>query len=301
MLWQGRRESENVEDRRGLGGSGGVGGGYPGGGIRFPIGRGGGIGGIGVLVLLFLGWLLGINPLDLLNGAPSSDSFPVAQQQGPVGAPGDEQGRFVATVLGDTEDAWHKILAAGGRTYRDPTLVLFNDATSSPCGGSASAATGPFYCPQDEKIYIDLAFYRDLRDPLRAPGDFAEAYEIAHEVGHHVQKLLGTLPKIDRSRQSSDQAGANRLSVRLELQADCYAGIWARSAEKEGIVEVGDIDEALRAAAAVGDDNLQRQSQGYVVPETFTHGTAAERGRWFKRGYSDGGLAACDTFSAPQL
>jgi len=266
MRWQGRRESENVEDRRGMGG--GLGGGYSGGGgMRFPIGGGrGGLGGIGfILVLLFLGWLLGINPLDLMNGSSSTGSFPLGreqggptgQEQGRTGTPSDEEGRFVSTVLADTEDAWQKIFAAEGRTYRDPTLVLFSGETNSACG-FASAASGPFYCPNDQKLYIDLDFYRELRDRFQAPGDFAEAYVIAHEVGHHVQNLLGTLPKVDQARQASGETAANRLSVRLELQADCYAGIWARSAEKAGILDVGDIDEALAAAAAVGDDNLQR-------------------------------------------
>ena len=302
MRWQGRRESDNVEDRRGMGGGfGGFGGGSPGGGLRFPIGRGGGIGGIGIiLVILFVGWLLGINPAEILSGGQSGGSFPVGQEQGQVGTPSDEEGRFVSTVLADTEDNWKKIFAAQGRTYREPTLVLFSGQTSSACG-FASGASGPFYCPNDEKVYIDLAFYRELRDRFQAPGDFAEAYVIAHEVGHHVQKLLGTLPKIDQARQSSNESGANRLSVRLELQADCYAGIWARSAEKERILDVGDIDEALRAAAAVGDDNLQRQGQGYVVPETFTHGTSEQRSRWFKNGYNQGKLDACDTFNAGQI
>jgi hypothetical protein len=310
MRWQGRRESENVEDRRGAGGGlGGFGGGYPGGGgMRFPIGRGGGLGGIGfILVLLFLGWLLGINPLDLLNGGSSSGSFPLGreeaqtgQPQGRTGAPSDEEGRFVSTVLADTEDAWQKIFAAEGRTYRDPTLVLFSGQTNSACG-FASMASGPFYCPRDQKLYVDLDFYRELRDRFQAPGDFAEAYVIAHEVGHHVQNLLGTLPQVDQARQASGETAANRLSVGLELQADCFAGIWARSAEKEGILDVGDIDEALRAAAAVGDDNLQRRSQGYVVPETFTHGTSEQRSRWFKRGYNQGAVQACDTFNAQQL
>ncbi len=305
MRWQGRRESENVEDRRGTGGGfGGFGGGYSGSGMRFPIGRGGGLGGIGfILVILFVGWLLGINPLELLNGGGSSSgSFPIGQEQpdGQVGAPSDEEGRFVSTVLADTEDAWKKTFAAEGRTYREPTLVLFSGETRSACG-FASAASGPFYCPSDQKLYVDLAFYRELRDRFQAPGDFAEAYVIAHEVGHHVQNLLGTLPQVDQARRSAGETTANRLSVQLELQADCYAGIWARSAENEGILDVGDIDEALRAAAAVGDDNLQRQSQGYVVPETFTHGTSEQRSRWFKQGYKQGTLQACDTFNTRQL
>jgi predicted metalloprotease len=302
MLWQGRRESENVEDRRGIDGGGqgdsGGFGGYPGGGMRIPVGRGGlGIGGI--VVLLVVGWLLGVNPLDLLSGDNSGGTVPVEQQQAPRGAPSDEEGRFVSTVLADTEDAWQKIFASMGRTYRDPTLVLFTGHTTSGCG-FASAATGPFYCPNDEKLYIDLAFYRELRDRFHAPGEFAEAYVIAHEVGHHVQKLLGTMTKATQLEQSSDQTGANRISVRVELQADCYAGIWARSAQNEGIVQVGDVDAALHAAAAVGDDNLQRQSQGYVVPDSFTHGTSEQRSHWFKQGFDQGTLQACDTFTSQQ-
>jgi hypothetical protein len=305
MRWQGRRESENVEDRRGtdgggMGDSGGFGG-YSGGGMRIPVGRGGlGIGGI--VALLVVGWLLGINPLDLLSGDNSGGgSFPVDQpEQGQRGAPSDTEGKFVSTVLADTEDAWRKIFASMGRSYRDPTLVLFTGHTISGCG-SASAATGPFYCPNDQKLYIDLAFYRELRDRFHAPGEFAEAYVIAHEVGHHVQNLLGTMAKASQLEQSSSQTAANRVSVRVELQADCYAGIWARSAQNEGIVEVGDVDAALRAAAAVGDDNLQRQAQGYVVPDSFTHGTSDERSRWFKQGFERGTLQACDTFGAQQL
>jgi predicted metalloprotease len=306
MRWQGRRESENVEDRRGEGsggGFGGIGGGLPGGGgMRFPIGRGGGVGGIGfILVLLFLGWLLGINPLDLLNGTSSSGSFPIGQEQGQNGGNGvnsqsDEESHFVATVLADTEDVWQNIFSSMGKSYQKPTLVLFNGETRSGCG-EANAATGPFYCPNDRKVYIDLRFYHELRERFKAPGDFAEAYVIAHEVGHHVQNLLGTLPEVDKARTASGEAGSNRLSVRLELQADCYAGIFARAEEKAGVIETGDIDEALRAAAAVGDDNLQRQSQGYVVPDTFTHGSSEQRSRWFKRGYNQGNLQSCDTFT----
>ncbi len=297
MLWQGRRESENVEDRRGMDGGGGFGG-YPGGGMGIPIGRGGlGIG--GVVALLVVGWLLGINPLDLLSGDNGGGSIPVEEQQGRRGAPSDEEGRFVSTVLADTEDAWRKTFASMGRTYRDPTLVLFTGQTTSGCG-FASAATGPFYCPNDEKVYIDLAFFRELRDRFHAPGEFAEAYVIAHEVGHHVQKLLGITTKATQLQQSSNEKAANRISVRVELQADCYAGIWARSAQNEGIVQVGDIDAALRAAAAVGDDNLQRQSQGYVVPDSFTHGTSEQRSHWFRQGFDQGALQACDSFAASQ-
>jgi len=267
-------------------------------GLRIPVGmpttRGGGIGIGALLVILVLGWFLGINPLSLIGG--SSSDLPISfgdSEPGELDAPSDEAGRFVAVVLADTEETWTKIFAQGGARYRVPTLVLFSGETSSACG-YASAASGPFYCPGDAKVYIDLAFYRELRNRFSAPGDFAQAYVIAHEVGHHVQNLLGTL-------RPGTQPGANSDAVRTELQADCFAGIWAHVAEANGILEVGDIDEALNAAAQIGDDTLQRRSQGYVVPESFTHGTAEQRSRWFKRGYQRGDLEACDTFAATAL
>jgi predicted metalloprotease len=307
MRWVGRRESENVEDRRGQGG--GVFGGGPGGGLGGPRigipmgGRGGGIGIVGLLIILGIGWFLGINPLALLSGQ-SNSPFTIGRdaggQSGQVGAPGDQGGKFIATVLADTEDTWKRLFEQQGRTYQNPTLVLFKGETQSACG-FASAASGPFYCPNDRKLYIDLAFYDELSSRFGAPGDFAEAYVIAHEVGHHVQNLLGILPKVDEQRQAAGGAEANRLSVRLELQADCFAGIWAREAEKEGVLEAGDMDEALTAAAAVGDDTLQKRGQGRVVPESFTHGSAAERTRWFKQGFDKDDINGCDTFGAGQI
>ncbi|HZP21271.1 MAG TPA: neutral zinc metallopeptidase [Bauldia sp.] len=305
MRWMGRRESSNVEDRRGEGGGfgglgGGMGGFSRGGGLGgIPIGRGGGIGGIVLVgVILLGGWLLGVDPSTLLSGGTSDTT---TSQPGTVGAPSDKEGKFVATVLADTEDTWAKLLPAqAGKSYRNPTLVLFDGQTGSACG-LAQSAVGPFYCPNDERLYIDLSFYRELAQKLGAPGDFAEAYVIAHEVGHHVQNVLGTLPDVDRRRAAAGETESNRLSVRLELQADCYAGVWAHETDTQGTLEPGDIDEALTAAAAVGDDKLQKEGQGYVVPDSFTHGTAAQRSAWFKRGYDTGKISACDTFGAGSL
>jgi predicted metalloprotease len=293
MEWRGRRESGNVEDRRGAGG--GMGGGFGGPGMR--MGGGGGLGIGAVAVILIVGWIAGVNPIDLLSQMEGNSpiSGTTSSQPGKVGAPGDETGQFVATVLADTETTWHDIFAAAGKTYEDPTLVLFDGGTESACG-YAQTASGPFYCPNDRKVYIDLAFYRELQDRFQAPGDFAEAYVIAHEIGHHVQNLIGTLPKVDAQRQGMNEADSNKLSVRIELQADCYAGIWAHDEEKRGFLEVGDIDEALNAAAQVGDDAIQQRTQGRVVPESFNHGTSEQRSRWFKRGYNSGTLDACDTF-----
>ncbi len=301
MRWQGRRQSQNIEDRRGgtFGGPGSTGGGGP----RIALGGGGGI--AFVVVVLIVGWIAGVDPLTLLSsldsgGGPLITTSGGGSTSGRVGAPTDEGGQFVAAVLADTEDTWSAIFQRAGERYEPATLVLFRGSTSSACG-SANAASGPFYCPGDGKLYIDLAFYDELRTRFHAPGDFAQAYVIAHEVGHHVQDLLGTLGKINALRARSDKSTANALSVRTELQADCYAGVWAHAAEKEGILDVGDIDEALGAASAVGDDTLQKQTQGYVVPDTFTHGTAAQRSRWFKRGYADGSVAACDTFTPDSI
>ena len=277
--------------------------------IGFPRGGGartGGIGIVGILVILGIGWFLGINPLELLNGGDGSPSVvgsgddTTGAPSGRVGAPTDEGGKFVAQILGDTEDVWTRILQQAGHTYRAPTLVLFNGSTSSACG-FASAASGPFYCPNDTKLYIDLAFYDELKSKFGAPGDFAEAYVIAHEVGHHVQNLLGILPKVNSARRNAGEEEASALSVRLELQADCFAGVWGQAADKEGILDPGDINEALNAAAAIGDDTLQKRGQGYVVPESFTHGSAEQRVRWFKRGFDQGKVEACDTFAASQL
>jgi predicted metalloprotease len=242
-----------------------------------------------VVVILIITWLSGANPIDVLTGGTSYDD-----QSGQIGTPTDQEGMFVATVLADTEDNWTKIFATMGKTYTPPTLVLFSGSTSSGCG-FASSASGPFYCPDDRKVYIDLSFYDELKNQFHAPGEFAEAYVIAHEVGHHVQNLLGLMKPGDLG------TGASSLSVRTELQADCFAGIWAKAADQEGILDPGDIDQALNAAAQIGDDTLQKEEQGHVVPDSFTHGTSAQRSRWFKTGYAKGSIAACDTFGASTL
>jgi predicted metalloprotease len=309
MQWRGRRQSGNVEDRRGQGGGFGGGLGRMGGGripIGLPGGRRAGGGGLGIGSLIVIGlvlWFLGINPLTLLSGVGGGGSpiqMPSGTETGQTGAPGDEAGQFVATVLADTEDTWNQIFSAAGENYPEPTLVLFEGSTDSACG-FASAATGPFYCPADRRLYIDLAFYDELAGRFQASGDFAQAYVIAHEVGHHIQNLQGILPKVNEQRQRMSEADSNALSIRVELQADCYAGIWANHSEKIGVVEDGDLEEALTAAAAVGDDSIQKRTQGYVVPESFNHGTAEQRARWFKRGYESGSVQSCDTFSASQV
>ena len=281
MLWQGRRESDNVEDARGSGGG------------RLVMG-----GGIGTVVLVVLYLLLGGDPQALFNSqqAQLPQSAQVDNQ-----APRDEASKFVAVVLADTEDAWKEVFGQMGREYQEPRLVLFTDMIQSGCG-FASGATGPFYCPQDRQVYIDLGFFRQLQERLGAGGDFAEAYVIAHEVGHHVQKLLGITDRVDAARRRASEAESNRLSVRLELQADFLAGVWARYADRvKHIVEAGDIEEAMRAASAVGDDRLQRRSRGYVVPDSFTHGSSEQRVRWFRRGYETGDLSQGDTFNAREL
>ena len=307
MLWRDRRESSNVEDRRGQGG-GGFGGG---GGFRVPIGmggrRGGGIGIGGLIIILLISWALGINPLSLLDGSgtmipsDSSDSAASMGRPNPNSAPAqDEMSRFVRVVLADTEDTWKEIFAQNGANYPDPILVLFSGSARSACG-YASAASGPFYCPGDRKLYIDLAFYEELRRRFNAPGDFAQAYVIAHEVGHHVQNLIGVLPKFAQMRQTMGQTEANAMSVRVELQADCFAGIWGRYAADKGLLEQGDLEEALNAASQIGDDAIQRRTQGYVVPESFNHGSSQQRQRWFKRGFDAKSVKACDTFNANPL
>lgn len=309
MRWRGRRQSGNIEDRRGQGASrggfGGLGGRFGGRRAQTGLPRGGRIGGGGglgigtIVVLLLVAWAFGINPLQMLGGMDGGMSPQFEPQidasDRESGAPSDDGGQFIATVLADTEDTWNRIFSSAGESYVEPTLVLFSGSTSSACG-FASAATGPFYCPGDQKVYIDLAFFDDLRSRFGAPGDFAEAYVIAHEIGHHVQNLLGVLPKVNSMRQRVGQAESNRLSVLVELQADCYAGIWANASERLGVVEEGDIDEALNAAAAVGDDAIQRRTQGYVVPESFNHGSSEQRAEWFRRGYETGSVAGCDTF-----
>ncbi len=253
-------------------------------------------GGIGMAVLALVVYLLGGDPSAIINNAPAA---PVQQAPTQPGAPKDEMSDFVALVLGDTEDAWKKILPAqAGREYQEPKLVIFSGAVQSACG-VAQTAVGPFYCPRDQQVYIDLAFYRDLKERFQAPGDFAQAYVIAHEVGHHVQTLLGISDKVQAAQQRSRRADANALSVRMELQADCFAGLWAHDAQRaRQVIEPGDIEEALGAASAIGDDRLQRTQQGHVVPESFTHGSSAQRMSWFKRGFETGQMSSCDTFNS---
>jgi len=282
MLWQGQRESENVEDARGSGGG------------RLVMG-----GGIGTVVLVVLYLLLGGDPQALFNAQQQAQVSPPAQVN--TQAPRDDASKFVAVVLADAEDAWNDVFRQMGRKYEEPRLVLFTDLIQSGCG-FARGATGPFYCPQDRQVYIDLGFFRQLQERLGAGGDFAEAYVIAHEVGHHVQKLLGITDRVDAARRRASEAESNRLSVRLELQADFLAGVWARYADRvKHVVEAGDIEEAIRAANAVGDDRLQARSRGYVVPDSFTHGTSEQRVRWFRRGYETGDLSQGDTFNAREL
>ena len=302
MLWKGRRQSGNVEDMRG-------GGGFSGGGMRFPGGgfpgggrRGGGGLSIGGLIAVGLVlWFLGINPLVLLDGGMGAADYGGSSAiERPRGGEPDEMRDFVATVLADTEDTWTELFQADGKRYEATPLVLFSGQIRSACG-FASAASGPFYCPGDGKIYIDLAFYDELRQTFGAPGDFAQAYVIAHEVGHRVQDLVGLLPAFNERRRQLDETDANALSVRVELQADCYAGIWGHYAEKKGILERGDLEEALNAATQIGDDAIQKRTQGYVVPESFNHGSSADRKRWFKIGFDTGDAESCDTFSNARL
>ncbi|HEY6231876.1 MAG TPA: neutral zinc metallopeptidase [Pyrinomonadaceae bacterium] len=280
MLWRGQRQSGNVEDRRGMSGGG--------------LAIGGGLGGIVVLVLALL---LGADPRQLLEQTRGGDPASGTQSSRPINPQEDELKQFSATVLASTEDVWTDIFRQQGMTYRKPTLVLFTDQVRSACG-NAGAAVGPFYCPGDEKLYLDLSFFNELQARFRAPGDFAQAYVIAHEVGHHVQNLLGTMEKVDSVRGRMSEAQANELSVRLELQADYFAGVWAHYAQQKGLLEAGDIEEALGAASAVGDDRLQRETQGYVVPDSFTHGTSEQRSRWFRKGLESGDIRQGDTFSS---
>lgn len=259
--------------------------------------RRGGLGGLGLLLLLLLGFCYGFNPGMLYQGGqdPYVRQAPAPPSQGT--AADDEMGQFVATVLGYTEDTWHDLFANMGQQYREPTLVLFSGAANSACG-FADAAMGPFYCPADQKLYVDLAFYRELRDRFGAPGDFAQAYVIAHEVGHHVQNLLGIAQDVQSLRQRASETESNALSVMMELQADCLAGVWANHTQRtQGFLEEGDLEEGLNAAAAIGDDRMQRQAQGYVIPDAFTHGSSAQRAEWLRRGLATGDVAACDTFS----
>ena len=281
MRWIGGRRSANVEDRRGLS-------------PRHAIG------GIGTIVLLLLAWYFGVDPTPLLQQM-QTDQVDEQQAGTPPDLQNDPLADFVSVVLGDTEDTWRAVFAEKGERYVDPTLVLFSDSVASACG-MAQSAMGPFYCPNDRKVYIDLSFYRDLQERFHAPGEFAEAYVIAHEVGHHVQNLLGISEQVRRHQQASDSNEANRWSVRLELQADCFAGVWANRANAaRNILEQGDIEQALKAAAAIGDDRLQREAQGRVTPDSFTHGTSGQRVRWFKRGIESGSIDDCDTYKTQEL
>ncbi len=274
--------SSNVEDRRGIGVGGGL--------------------GIGGIVVAVIAYFMGFDPMTALQiGQQVSTGVQMQQQsrQVPHGTPGDEMGVFVSKVLGSTETVWERIFEQNNANYRPPTLVLFDGQVRSACGIAASAM-GPFYCPGDEKLYVDLSFYRDLQERFHAPGDFAQAYVIAHEVGHHVQKLTGQFRRLEQAK-SGGQAAFNRASVRMELQADCYAGVWGHYAQTMNQLSPGDLEEALNAATAIGDDRLQKQAQGRVVPESFTHGTSEQRTRWFRRGFDSGRPKDCDTFSAAQL
>ncbi len=285
MRWQNERRSDNVEDRRGS-----------------PLRSGGAALGGGTIVVLLVMWLMGADPRALLQQLENSAPAPATTQSAPApSAAEDEQGQFVSVVLAETEDVWREQFRAMGREYRDPGLVLFTGEVESACGMS-SAAVGPFYCPGDSKVYIDLSFYDLLRQRFQAPGDFAQAYVIAHEVGHHVQNLLGVSDKVHAMRERMSEREYNQLSVRLELQADFYAGVWAHHAQKsKHLLEDGDIEEALGAASAIGDDQMQKQSQGRVVPDGFTHGTSAQRVRWFRKGFETGDLRQGDTFGAREL
>ena len=293
MKWEGNRESDNVEDRRDDDGGGGGGG----------FGFGGRSIGIGTIVIALIGsYVLGVSPTTLLNLL--SGGGPVAPvQQAPAHRPpaSDNLAKFVSTVLADTEDTWTELFRAQGASYVKPKLVLFSGSTPTACG-TGQTATGPFYCPGDQKVYIDLSFYRLMQQRFQVSGEFAEAYVIAHEVGHHVQNLLGISDKVDAARRRATQSQANALSVRLELQADCFAGVWAFHAnQSRKILEQGDVETALKAATAIGDDALQRQAQGQVVPDSFTHGTSDQRVRWFTKGIDSGEIAQCNTFQARQL
>ena len=286
MRIEDQERSSNIEDRRGM-----------------SVGRGVAGGGIGIVVIALIAMFLGVDPGVILQSGITEGPAAGSQQPVESRAPSreDKQADFVAAVLGSTEEVWTDIFARGGRTYRKPTLVLFTGQVQSACG-YAQAAVGPFYCPADQKLYIDLAFYRDLQDRFKAPGDFAQAYVIAHEVGHHVQNLLGIAERVHGMQQRAGKQQANALSVRMELQADCFAGIWAAQAnQKRRILEPGDVEEGLGAAAAVGDDRIQMATRGYVSPDSFTHGSAQQRVRWFRRGLDTGDLKACDAFAAAQL
>ncbi len=287
MRWQGRRESDNMEDRRGHSSGGG-------GGFRPPIG---GKGGLVILIVVLVAGYYGVDLTPLLNGSdPMSQTH--TQQRSPTSiSPKDDQyAKFTSVVLADTEDTWKPIFQKMGRTYQEPKLVMYRGATRTGCG-TGQSVMGPFYCPADSTVYIDLSFYEEMKNKLGADGDFAQAYVIAHEVGHHVQHLLGIDTKVRQQQQGASQVEANRLSVKMELQADCFAGVWGKAMEQQQVLEVGDLQEALNAAQAIGDDRLQQKSQGQVVPDSFTHGTSQQRYTWFKRGFDSGDPNSCNTFA----
>ncbi|CEA03158.1 Putative neutral zinc metallopeptidase [Metalysinibacillus saudimassiliensis] len=286
MKYEGRRKSNNVEDRRGM-----------------SVGKvGGGIGGIGLIIVVLFTLLSGGGIGDVISNVGNSVQQTAPQSERPYisSEEEDELMEFVSVVLADTEDVWSRIFKDNGLTYEEPTLVIFSDSVQSACG-VAGASVGPFYCPGDHKLYIDLSFYKELKDRFKAPGDFAMAYVVAHEVGHHVQTLLGTSQKVHALRNKVSEAEYNAATVKLELQADYYAGVWAHHQKNAGYLDVGDLDEALTAANAIGDDTLQMQARGYVVPESFTHGTSEQRKRWFKNGYKTGTIQGGDTFNAKAL
>ncbi|MCS6290822.1 MAG: zinc metallopeptidase [Nitrospira sp.] len=284
MRWEGQRESRNIDDRRGMG----------------PVRSGMGLGLGGIALILVVSFLTGTNPLTLLNmlnGVQEMTVPSVPDSSGPIGAPNDKLGKFASVVLADTEDTWRALLPQMGRAYEDPRMVLFTGAVRSACG-TASSAVGPFYCPGDQKVYLDLSFFNEMAQRLGAPGDFAQAYVIAHEIGHHVQNLLGIAEKVTRLQQRASTPERNALSVRMELQADCFAGVWGYHARhNRNLIEPGDFEEGLRAAAAIGDDRLQKMGQGHVQPESWTHGSSEQRMTWLRRGLQSGDPSTCDTFS----
>ncbi len=283
MRWENEERSQNVEDRRGMTASRGV------------VG-----GGIGTVVIVLVALYFGVDPSTILQSVPESGLPPMTQEQQQNDGK-DQMAEFVSVVLADTEKTWHGLFRSYGKTYEEPTLVLFTEAVQSACG-SAQAAMGPFYCPGDHKVYIDLGFFEDLKSRFHAPGDFAQAYVIAHEVGHHVQNLLGISEKVQSTMQRVSKAEANRVSVKVELQADCLAGVWGYHADRSrGLLETGDLEEALGAASAIGDDRIMRQTRGTVVPDAFTHGTSEQRVSWFRRGFESGDINQCNTFEAPSL
>lgn len=288
MRWRGERQSDNVEDRRGA-----------------SVSRGakiGGISGLGLVAVVVISMFLGVDPTALLQVVGQSTQSTTMSTEQTTSAPAnDDMRNFVAVVLAETEDVWNETFQKAGRTYEEPKLVLFSGAVESACG-MADAAVGPFYCPTDHKVYLDLVFFEDLHSRFGASGDFAQAYVIAHEIGHHVQTQLGIIQKVNAMQARASKTDRNKLNVMLELQADCLAGMWAHQAQKKrNILEAGDIEEGLNAASAVGDDRIQKRTQGYVVPDGFTHGSSAQRVRWFRRGLEQGNISACDTFNADEL